>query len=330
MASFEFHNPWFLLLFAPLAVTAFFYYKGKVWQNGAVIDLPWHGLARLKGNWKSRIFPWLSVLRFLSASLLIVALARPGTGIQSQVVETMGIDIVMALDVSGSMRAEDFEPSNRLQVAKEVLRDFVSRRQGDRLGMVVFAGSAWLQCPLTLEHEMVTSLIDEIDFDSVDIDGTAIGDAITLAAARLMDRDSKSRVILLVTDGMNTRGRIDPLTAAQACADMGIKIYTVGIGQEGRVPMPSRGIFGQRFIENHFDEKTMQEVSEMTGGKFYRATSAGVFWEKVKEIDRLEKNRAQVKEYYQFSDSFQWWLYAAMGFFFLELFIRNIIIRKVP
>jgi Ca-activated chloride channel family protein len=271
-------------------------------------------------------------LRFLALFVLILALARPGKGIDYTMVKTLGIDIMIVLDVSPSMMGEDFQPQNRLHVAKEVIKDFVSRRKSDRVGMVIFAGESYLQCPLTVEHSMINDIVDEIDFDSVNEDGTAIGEALTLAASRLMDSQAKSKLILLLTDGVNNRGSIDPETAAKACAEMGIKIYSVGIGKEGRVPYPTGNkiFFKKRWLTNQFDEKAIKQLSEISRGKFYRAQSSGVLWENIKDIDRLEKSEFEVKQYHEFYDRFEYFLYIVMGLFFLELSLRSLVYRKIP
>ncbi|MGL4369465.1 MAG: vWA domain-containing protein [Spirochaetota bacterium] len=333
MAGLEFKYPWLLLLLVPYAAfTVFYWIKG--WnRRESVIGVSSRGLIRGKKTMRARLYPYLPALRFAAIFLLILALARPGKGVDSSSVKNYGIDIMIALDVSQSMRGEDFEPKNRLTVAKDVLKSFIALRPGDRIGMVIFSGEAYLQCPLSAEHDLLTDLTDEIDFDSVSEDGTAIGDALALCASRMDSPESKGKLILLVTDGVNNRGVIDPGTAAGICADAGIKIYAVGIGKDGPVPYPVQGPFGmvqRRNILNQFDEKAVKELAEATDGAFFRAQSSGVLWDNIKEIDRMEKSEFQVRTYHEFFDRFQRLIFAAGILFMLEILLRALVFRKVP
>jgi len=332
MTNFEFNNPLFLFLLIPYCLALVFYIYKKIYKRNAVIALSSDSLIKKRSSFRSKTYPVLSLLRFLSILLLILALGRPGKSINYSSVKTLGIDIMVALDLSGSMQGEDFQPKNRLTVAKQVVKDFISKRANDRLGLVVFAGEAYLQCPLTIEHEMIISLVEELDFNTISIDGTAIGDALALSASRMMDSKAKSKIILLLTDGMNNKGSIDPETAAKACAEMGIKVYSVGIGKEGRVPYPNPGgFFGRKqYLMNHFDETTLRDISSKTKGKFYRAQSSGILWKNIKDIDKLEKSKVDLKIYHEFHDKFQFLLLAAVGLFFLEIILKSILYRKIP
>lgn len=331
MGSPEFRDPWFLLLLGPWVLWSVIFFWRRLGLREYAIGISSRRLITGRRGLRAVCYPWLPVLRLLAMLLLIIALARPGRGIDHSSIKNNGIDIMVVLDVSRSMAAEDFQPKNRLHVARDVLRDFVSRRKTDRLGMVIFAGEAYLQCPLTADRNIVSELVDEVDFDSVAVDGTAIGDALALAAARLDESKARSRVILLLTDGMNNRGTVEPDTAAEICAARGIKIYSVGIGRDGEVPMPTGGlIFRTTTVINHFDEAAIRTLSEKTGGTFFRATSAGVLREHIDEIDRLEKSSYDVRVYHEFSDGFAGWLAAAFVLFALEILLRALVFRKVP
>jgi len=332
ISQIEFKNPLFLFLLIPYFAMVFWYIFNKVYNRDSAIAISSENVINRRVSFRARTYRLLPVLRFIAVLLLILALSRPGRGIHYSSIKNLGIDIMVALDVSGSMSGEDFQPKNRLTVAKQVIADFIKKRKSDRIGMVVFAGEAYLQCPLTVEHNMISEIVDEMDFDTVDIRGTAIGDAIALAASRMMDRKAKSKIILLLTDGMSNMGTIDPETAAKTCAEMGIKLYTVGIGKEGWVNYPGPGglVFGKRRVFNHFDEGILRKVSGMTGGKFYRATSSGVLWESVRDIDMLEKSEVELKIYHEFFDKFQVFLIISMSLFFLETLLRSIVYRKIP
>jgi Ca-activated chloride channel family protein len=279
-------------------------------------------------SFRTATYPWLWTLRAVSIFFLVIALAGPGRGITYTNINTNGIDIMVALDLSGSMRAEDFQPENRLNVAKKVVRGFIEKRPGDRIGLVVFAGNAYFQCPLTIEHDIVDEIVNDLDFRSIDNDGgaTAIGDAIALAASRMTDSKAASRIILLITDGMNNSGEVDPETAAKACAAAGIRVYTVGIGKDGLVPFPGP----QRFIRDEFNGEALEKVAGITGGKYYRAQAAGVLWQNINDIDILEKSDAVVNTYYEFESRAGVPLAAGIILFFLEILLRSAVYRKLP
>ena len=329
MDQLEFKYPLVLLLLIPYAVMVFWYLYRRIGRRGPALGLSSRRILKERRSFRVSTYRFLPVLRFLAIMMLIIAMARPGRGISYSSVKNMGIDIMVVMDLSPSMMGEDFQPKNRLAVAKQVVEDFISRRKTDRIGMVVFAGEAYLQCPLTVEHDMIMDIIKEVDFDSVGEDGTAIGDALALAASRMMDSEAKSRMILLITDGMNNRGTIDPETAAKTCKEMGIKIYSVGIGKDGKVPYPG-GLFGKQYVMNHFDPEVLQKASDMTGGRFYRATSTGVLWDNIKDIDMLEKSRIDVRIYHEFHDRFEFFLLCAMVLFFVEVMARSLVYRKIP
>ncbi len=314
MDSFEFNSPLFLFLLLPYAaMTGIFLWK-RIFRRGAAIAVSSESIIKKRSSFRARSYRYLDIFRFLAILLLIIAAAKPGRGIRYSSVKSLGIDIMVALDVSGSMSAHDFQP-NRLAVAKKVLRDFIANRKSDRIGLVVYAGDAYLQCPLTLEHNMLNDIIDEIDFRTVEVRGTAIGDAIALSTSRMMESKAPSRIILLITDGRSNIGIIDPETASKSAAELGIKIYSVGIGSGRQIPI---------------DEKTLQDASKITGGRYYRARSSGVFWEKIKDIDRLEKSNVDLRVYHEFYGKYYIFIIAAVGLFFLEIILRFAVYRKVP
>jgi Ca-activated chloride channel family protein len=239
---------------------------------------------------------------------IVTALARPQTGSARIDVKSEGIDIMLALDISGSMRAEDFKPYNRLYVAKDVAREFLRGRSGDRIGLVVFAGGAYTQCPLTLDYGILEELIAAVDFGQVP-DGTAVGMGLATALNRLRERQAKSRVVILLTDGQNNAGDVDPITAAEAARALGVRVYTIGAGTDGpaRVPVDDP-VFGRRYvtIDASLDEPTLRRIAEITGGRYYRATSAEGLLEIYKEIDRMERTEAETVETVRYEEKGPW------------------------
>jgi Ca-activated chloride channel family protein len=330
--GFEFKTPLALLLLFPYTAFIVWYWYTKRNRKESSFGISTGKLVKGRKSLRARLYRYIPVLRFIAVFLLILSLARPGKGVDSASVKSFGIDIMIALDISGSMKSEDFEPKNRMNVAKEVVKKFIATRPNDRIGLVIFAGDAYLQSPLTADHEMLADIVDEIDFDTVSEDGTAIGDALALCAARLDSPNSKGKVILLLTDGVNNCGVIDPKTAAQACSNLGIKIYGVGIGKEGPVPIPvSNGIFTtRRLVEFQFDPKAIKELTDITGGSFYRAESSDDLWNHIKEIDRLEKSDFKVTVYHEFFDRFQYLVFCAAILFMLEILLRTLVFRKIP
>jgi|CXWL01.1.fsa_nt_gi Ca-activated chloride channel family protein len=313
-SALSFANPWWLLLLASLPALAWWHHR-----QGGVGALVYSRLPAGAGSsWRLHI-PFY--LRLLGLAALVVALARPQTGYSWEESLTEGIDIEIALDLSGSMGAEDFQPKNRLTVAKQVIRDFVDQRPADRLGLVVFAGGALTRTPLTTDRKMLDELIDSLELNTMR-DGTAIGVGLANAASRLKDSAAKTRVIVLVTDGVNNAGEIDPLSAAAVCKGLGIKVYTIGVGTaEGPVPVPVQvrnPLTGQ--IETQrvmmittVDEKLLAEIASRTGGQFYRATDARTLSRIFAEINALEKTPLQVKRYVRYQEGFMPLAWAALA-----------------
>jgi len=285
----------------------------------------------LAGNdkWKiSTIF----YLKMAGLALLIFALARPQKVNTEKVFSTEGIDIVLALDISTSMLAVDFKP-NRLEAAKVVAKQFVENRKDDRIGLVVFAGETFLQCPLTIDYNVLNNFIDQVTTAEKEFDGTAIGMAIANSVNRLRDSDAKSKVLILLSDGRNNAGELDPLTAADLAKTFNIKIYTIGAGKEGKAPYPVQGFGGRttyRNVDVQIDEKVLTEVAQATGGKYFRATNQEMLSHVYNEISKMEKTEIKVTDYYNYFEMYFWFLLP--GFFLLiaAIILERTIWRKTP
>jgi len=328
----RFANPEFLLLLLIIPVLVYWYLRRRVHSEGA---LRYSSLSIIKGIKKPRsqaLRHSLFVLRLLALALVIIGLARPQSGQKEEEITTEGIDIVIALDISSSMLAEDFRPKNRIQAAKAVAADFIRGRKNDRIGMVVFAAKSFTQCPLTLDYGILLSFMDDIDVGLVD-DGTAIGLAIANSVNRLRNSEAKSKVVILLTDGVNNRGEVDPVTAAKVAATYGIKIYTIGVGTQGEALYPvDDPFFGKRYVRMpvEIDEKVLQQVAAITDGRYFRATNKKSLEEVFREIDQLEKTKIEVKEYTRYAELFPGWLQWAMLLLVLEIVLANTRFRKIP
>jgi Ca-activated chloride channel family protein len=266
---------------------------------------------------------FLFLLRNLLLASTIVALSRPRAGAHAENTTSEGINIVLAIDLSSSMLAQDFQPQNRIEVAKDVVKKFISARASDRIGVVAFASEALTQVPLTTDYPVVNAAVDNLTIGQLE-DGTAIGTAIATAANRLRDAPGRSRVMILLTDGENNRGAIDPRTAAKAAAVFGIKIYTIGVGTEGMAPVPvGRGLFGLRY-ENRIvriDEPLLQDVAKFTGGRYYRARDAAALSRIYEEINQLEREPVRTRSYVRYTELFRWPLYFAALMLVVELLL---------
>jgi Ca-activated chloride channel family protein len=269
-------------------------------------------------------------LRLAALALFIIALARPQAVSSRENVSTEGIDIVLLLDISGSMLAEDFSP-NRLVAAKQVADEFIDGRINDRIGLVIFSAESFTQCPLTTDYPVLKSLLKEVKNGMI-ADGTAIGLAIANGVNRLKDSKAKSKVMILLTDGVNNRGEIDPITAAKIAATYNLRVYTVGVGAQGEAPYPVETPFGiqRRMIPVDLDEKTLTAVAEMTGGKYYRATDNRKLKAIYKEIDQLERSKIEVTAYRRYTELFYNWLAAGLLALLIEVLLSGTVLRKIP
>jgi Ca-activated chloride channel family protein len=276
---------------------------------------------------------WLPfAIRMLAVALIVVALARPQKGAAGEEIVAEGVDIMLVIDVSSSMLAEDFRPNNRLRVAKEVVADFIQKRDNDRLGMVVFARHALTKTPLTLDHDILLTQLEDVEIGIVP-DGTAIGNAIASGVNRIKDSDAKSKLMILLTDGENTAGEIDPLTAAGLAKTFGIKIYTVGVGRGGLVPYPFRdplyGVVYQN-VEIPIDEETLTKIADATGARFFRARDAQSLKAVYGEIDTLERTEIEQVQYVRYTELAPRFMTAALLFLVLELALSRTRLRRLP
>ncbi|MFC1667812.1 VWA domain-containing protein [Chlamydiota bacterium] len=272
------------------------------------------------------------IIRIVIVFLFILALSRPQAGRGYTEFFTEGIDIVLAIDVSGSMLAEDFKP-NRVESAKKTAIDFIEGRKGDKIGLVVFGKNSFMQAPLTIDYELLKKRVEELFIGIVPEDRTAIGMAIANAINRLRDSMSKNKVIILLTDGMSNSGKIDPITAAQLAKKLGIKIYTVGVGKEGVVEIPvNHPFFGKQYarVKTDVDEETLIKIAELTGGLFFRAESVEALKKIYEEIDELEKTKLEVKEYTDYKELFYWFLIPAIILILFEIVFFNTWGIKIP
>jgi Ca-activated chloride channel homolog len=333
----NFAHPYFLLLL--LLLPLFAWLKGKRGRPPAFLYSSVKLVEGLTRARRSRAGTFLAALRWLALALFIVALAQPRLLKSTTTVKASGIDIVCALDLSGSMISEDFvvngERVNRVNMAKSVLKKFIDERPNDRVGLVVFAAQTFIATPLTLDHDYLQENLARLEIGSINQDATAIGDALTTAVNRLRDLKAKSKIIILATDGQNNSGKIDPLTAADAARAMGVKVYTVGIGEQGSAPMPvGRNPYtGETVYQNEpvdVDETTLQKIADETGGKYYRADNAEKFRQIYAEIDKLEKTEAVINKFTEFKELFPWPVAGGAAFLLLEIILGQTIFRRLP
>jgi Ca-activated chloride channel family protein len=325
-----FANPHILYLLILIPLLILWYWRNNKKRSPAITYSNLELFSELHYTLKERLRHLPFFMRILGLSLLIIALARPQSFSSGENVYTEGIDIAMLLDISGSMLAEDFKP-NRLEAAKQVIDEFVSGRTTDKIGLVVFASESFTQCPLTIDYPVLRGLLSEIKSGIIE-DGTAIGTAIANGVNRLKDSEAKSKVVILLTDGVNNSGEIDPITAAQIAKKFGIRIYTVGVGTEGEAPYPFQTPFGKRYqmVPVEIDEETLKQVAEITDGNYFRATDNKKLEEIYNEIDTLEKTRVEITSYRKAKELFYSWLGAGLILVFLELVISRSYLRKLP
>ncbi|HTI69659.1 MAG TPA: VWA domain-containing protein [Candidatus Limnocylindria bacterium] len=334
MTSFQFSHPWWLLALLGIPVLAWL--RGKTGRESSFV---YSSISLVRGITelaRSRAGAFLLSLRWLGLALFIIGLARPqlaGGGKAPR--QASGIDIVVALDLSGSMRSEDFElhgvQANRVAVAKDVLQTFIDHRVDDRIGLVVFAGSAYVAAPPTLDHDFLVRNVKRLD--ALQESGTAIGSALSAAANRLRELKSKSRIVILMTDGQNNAGKVSPLTAADAALALGIKVYTIGVGIRGKAPYPYIDPFGQtryQMIDVDIDEDTLTKISARTGGRYFRADNTATLRSIYEEIDKLEKSKVQTKQHAYYEELMGYFVTPGLLLLFLELILGHTVWRKLP
>ncbi len=333
--SFAFQHPWFLLLLLALPVAAWL--RGRQGARPAFVYSSVTLLQQVSKTSRSRAGAFLHALRWLALALVIVALARPQKTQTETSIRASGVDIVIALDLSGSMESGDFQINgqrvNRLVVAKDTIAQFIRKRPNDRIGLVAFAGKAYIAAPLTLDHEFLHKNLERLNLHTIE-DGTAIGSGLSAAVNRLRELQSKSMIVILMTDGQNNAGKIPPLTAAEAAQALRIKVYTIGVGTRGTAPFP-RGydVFGRKVyaqVPVDIDEKTLEEIAKKTGGKYYRADSTETLRRIYDDIDKLEKTEVEVKRYVQIKELFHWAVIAGALLLLLEVVLGQTVWRRLP
>ncbi len=325
-----FGNPGFLflLLIIPALVVWYFYRKRKNSADLLVSSL--EGFDTVGRNLKFYVNHGLYVLRLLAIAALIIALARPQTSLSRQDISVEGIDLIIALDVSGSMKAQDFRP-DRLEAAKDVAIEFIDGRPADRIGLVIFSGEAFTQCPLTTDHAVLKNLFRDIHNGMID-DGTALGDGLATAVNRLRGSKAVSKVIILLTDGVNNMGSLDPRSASEIAKLYGIRIYTVGIGTIGQAPIPVQTPFGvqTQMMKVDLDESLLMEIARSTDGKYFRATNNAKLRAIYKEIDKMEKSKIDVTEFRKKKEEFLPFVLVAFILLGIEVLLRYLYLKNIP
>jgi Ca-activated chloride channel homolog len=321
-------NYLFFLLLIPVLVAWYFYRQKK--SNADIRISSTAGFQGVKKSLRLYLYHVMYGLRLLAVALLILALARPQSSLSRQDITVEGIDIVLAMDVSGSMLARDFHP-DRIEAAKEVAMEFIDGRPNDRIGLVIFSGETFTQCPLTTDHAVLKNLFKDIKSGMID-DGTALGDGLATAVNRLRGSKAISKVIILLTDGNNNMGSLDPLSAAEIAKLYGIRIYTIGVGTIGMAPYPVQTPFGIQLqsMKVEIDEPLLQNVAKLTDGKYYRATSNTKLHQIYKEIDKLEKSKIDVTEFRKKKEEFLWLALIAFILISVEIISRYTYFRNIP
>jgi len=332
-----FAHPWFLLLLPLLPVLAWL--KGKHGQQSAFL---YSSVQLVKPV--ANISQWspgrvLLALRWLVLTALIIGLARPQLTRSETSIKASGIDIVVALDLSGSMAAEDEgfrlhgKKVNRVTIAKDVVQKFIAKRPNDRIGVVAFGRDAYIAAPLTLDHDFLLQNLERLNLDAIDGSATAIGSALATGVNRLRELQSKSKIMILMTDGQNNAGKVPPLTAAEAAQALGVKIYTIGVGNRGPARIPAQDMFGRtvyRTIDADIDEESLAAIAKKTGGKYYRADNTSALQKIYEEIDKLETTEIETKKYVQVQELLSWAVFPGLALLVLEVLLGNTVWRKLP
>ena len=329
MSNYTFVNrEFFYLLIIPIAILIWYILKYK-FVSSTILFSDTHSISKTI-TLKQRLRHLPYILKIIAAALLIIAIARPQSTANWEESTTEGIDIVLAMDISGSMLARDLKP-DRLEASKDVAMDFISKRKNDRVGLVIFAGESFTQCPLTTDHNVLLNLFKDVKSGMVE-DGTAIGMGLATAVNRLKDSKAISKVIILLTDGVNNSGMVPPLTAAEIAQKFGIRVYTIGVGTEGFAPYPFQTPFGIQYqdVEVKIDEKTLQDIAILTDGKYFRAINNNSLKEIYKDIDALEKSKIEVTEFHKRSEEFLPFALWALGLLFLGFILQITYLKQIP
>lgn len=319
---------WLFLIFIPIIA---WYVLRKIKSHPTLSVSTTSPYAKLPVSFKEYLIHLLFVLRLGVLACVIIIIARPQTYDSWRTSSTHGTDIILAMDISSSMLARDFKP-DRLEAAKNVAAKFVSGREADNIGIVVFAGESFTAVPMTTDRSLLVNYINDISMNMLE-DGTAIGDGLATSINRIKDGKAKSKSIILLTDGSNNTGNVAPSTAAEIAKKFGIKVYTIGVGKNGEAPFPQQNIFGRIEYVNMpvvIDEETLKNIASITGGKYFRATNNNVLAEVFEEIDKLEKTQMDVKHFSHAEDNYMMWAVLAIALFLLEVLLRNTVLRTIP
>jgi len=325
-----FHNPGYLFLLLLLLPIIYWYIKEMHKSDASLQISSLQDLTKFPKSKRIKMRHLPFILRLFTLIFLIIAIARPQSSNSLRNETTEGIDIMIALDISGTMLAEDLKP-NRLEASKAVATEFILSRPNDNIGLVIFAAESFTQCPLTTDHDVLINLFKGVQYGMIE-DGTAIGLGLANAVNRIKDGKAKSKVIILLTDGSNNRGDIAPVSAAEIAKTFGIRVYAIGVGSHGmvRVPVPTPLGMQYQLMESEFDEQTLKAISNITGGKYFRATDNLKLRSIYQEIDQLEKTKISVREYSKKNEMFYLFALAAFLCLISEILLRNTVLRKIP
>jgi Ca-activated chloride channel homolog len=332
--GFSFAYPWVLLLLLLIPVLAIL--KGRIGGKPGITFSSTASIGKLGRKTRSRAGAFLALLSYLALAALIVGLARPQLGRSLTRVQASGVDIMIVLDVSRSMLAEDYNigstRASRVDAVKQVTEQFIRQRPNDRIGIIAFAGRPYLVSPLTLDHDWLIENLGRITIGTVE-DGTAIGSATAAAANRLKDKESKTKLIVLLSDGDNNAGRVTPITAAEAAGALGIRVYTIGAGTKGEVPFPFQDPFGRTVYQNvemTFNEDTLKKIAEITKGQYFRAADTASLKRTFSDIDQMEKTKVEVEKTAEYHDLFAWFVGAGLGLLALEIILSQTVWKRLP
>ena len=325
-----FANPWCLLLLLIIPATIAYYIYNRKRLTAEIRFSSTKVFQEMPKNYKHYLRYLPLALHMLALAALIIAIARPQKSDSWSNQTTEGIDIVMSVDISSSMLAEDLKP-NRLRAAKKVATEFISSRRNDNIGLVVFAGESFTQCPLTINHAELINLLNGIESGMIE-DGTAIGSGLATAVNRIKDSKAKSKVIILLTDGSNNRGQIAPSTAGEIAKSFGIRVYTIGVGTRGMAPYPFQTPYGVQYqdVEVDIDEESLKNIAETTGGEYFRATDTKSLSSIYREIDKLEKTKIEVKEFSKKEELYHWFVLVLVVCLIGEITLRNTVFKSIP